>query len=92
MKSPAEPMVRGLSGRWSKRASNLRSAGATTDDNRLRWLGGEAFEDERCVRRRIRDVRRRRAWFLLNVGEQLGLNRGGRALLLRMIAGETAGP
>jgi|HubBroStandDraft_2_1064218.scaffolds.fasta_scaffold47682_2 hypothetical protein len=32
-----------------------------------------------CVRRRIRDVRRRCAWFLLNVGEQPGLNRGGRA-------------
>ena len=30
-------------------------------------------------------------WFLLDVGEQPGLNRGGRALLLRMIAGETAG-
>src|SRR5207253_10743816 len=36
-------------------------------------------------------IRRRRAWFLLDVGEQPGLNRGGRALLLRMIAGETAG-
>jgi hypothetical protein len=35
-------------------------------------------------------ARRRRAWFLLDVGEQPGLNRGGRALLLRMIAAETA--
>jgi hypothetical protein len=30
-------------------------------------------QQEGCVRRRIRDVRRRRAWFLLNVGEQPGL-------------------
>ena len=41
--------------------------------------------------RRIRDIRRRRAWFLLDLGERPGLNRDGRALLLRMIAGETAG-
>ena len=37
--------------------------------------------DERCVRRRIRDIRRRRASFFLDLGEQPGLNRGGRALL-----------
>jgi hypothetical protein len=41
--------------------------------------------DERCVRRRIRDIRRRRASFFLDLGEQPGLTRGGRALLLRMI-------
>jgi hypothetical protein len=33
----------------------------------------------------------RRASFFLDLGEQPGLNRRGRALLLRMIVGETAG-
>jgi hypothetical protein len=60
-------------------------------DDRLRSLGGEAFGDERCVRRRIRDIRRRRASFFLDLGEQPTLKRNGRALLLRMIVGETAG-
>jgi hypothetical protein len=50
-----------------------------------------AFGDERCVQRRIRDIRRRRTSFFLDLGEQPGLNRRGRALLLRMIVGETAG-
>jgi hypothetical protein len=63
----------------------------TTRDDRLRSLGGEVLGDERCVRRRIRDIRRGRASFFLDLGEQPGLNRGGRALLLRMIVGETAG-
>src|SRR5712671_7854836 len=60
-------------------------------NDRLRSLGGEVLEDERCVRRRIRDIRRRRPSFFLDLGEQPGLNRSGRALLLRMIVGETAG-
>jgi hypothetical protein len=76
---------------WSKQDSNPRSPRTTTRDDRLRSLGGEVLGDERCVRRRIRDIRRRRASFFLDLGEQPGLNRGGRALLLRMIVGETAG-
>jgi hypothetical protein len=56
-----------------------------------RSLLHKAFGDERCIRRRISDIRRRRAWFLADVGEQPCLYRGGRPLLLRMIAGEKAG-
>jgi len=63
----------------------------TTRDDRLRSLGGEVLGDERCVRRRLRDICRRRASFFVDLGEQPGLNRGGRTLLLRMIVGETAG-
>jgi hypothetical protein len=59
-----------------------------TGDDRARSLGGEAFGDERCVRRRIRDIRRRRASFFLDLGEQPTLKCSGRALLLRMIVGE----
>ena len=77
--------------RWSKQDSNRRSPRRTTRDDRLWSLGGEVLGDERCVRRRIRDIRRRRGSFFLDLSEQPGLNRGGRALLLRMIAGETAG-
>ena len=44
--------------------------GATTRDNRVRSLGGEAFGDERCVRRPIRDIRRRRGSFFLDLSEQ----------------------
>src|SRR6266403_4890226 len=77
--------------RWSKQDSNPRSPRTTTRDDRLRSLGGEVLGDERCVRRHIRDIRRRRASFFLDLGEQPGLNRGGRALLLRMIVSETAG-
>ena len=69
----------------------VRAAGVNFADSRLRSLGGKVLGDERCVRRRIRDIRRRRASFFLDLGEQPGLNRGGRALLLRMIVGETAG-
>jgi hypothetical protein len=64
--------------RWSKQDSNPRSPRTTTRDDRLRSLGGEVLGDERCVRRRIRDIRRRRASFFLDLGEQPGLNRGGR--------------
>jgi hypothetical protein len=80
-----------LTPRWRKRDSNPGPLGATTRDDRLRSLDGEAFGDERCVQRRIRDIRRRRASFFLDLGEQPGLNHHGRALLLRMIVGETAG-
>src|SRR3954447_8965913 len=54
-------------------------------------LGGEAFGDERLVRRRVRDIRRRCSSFFLDLGEQPGLGGGGRPLLLRVIAGEAAG-
>src|SRR5437763_65413 len=67
-----------------------RSLEPTMRDDRLRSLGGEAFGDERCVRHRIRDIRRRRASFFLDLGEQPTLKRGSRALLRRMIVGETA--
>ena len=46
---------------------------------------------ERLVRRRFRDIRVRPGPVLLSVGEQPGLYRGVRPLLLRMIVGETAG-
>jgi hypothetical protein len=84
-------MVRGLSGRWSKRILTVGSLGATTRDNRVRSLGGEAFGDERCVRRRIRDIRRRRGSFFLDLSEQPHPCHIGHPLLLRMIVGETAG-
>jgi hypothetical protein len=54
-------------------------------------LGGEAFGGERLVRRRFRDIRRRRVSFFLDLGEQPGLDLSGRPVLLRMILGETAG-
>ena len=57
----------------------------------MRSLGGEAFGDERCAQRRTRGIPRRRASFFLDLGEQPGLSRRGRALLLCMIVGETAG-
>jgi hypothetical protein len=33
------------------------------------WLGGEAFAGEPLVRRRVRDIRRRRGSFFLDLGE-----------------------
>jgi hypothetical protein len=57
----------------------------------VRSLGGEAFGDERCAQRRTRGISRRRASFFLDLGVQPGLSRRGRALLLCMIVGETAG-
>ena len=69
----------------------LGPLGATTRDNRVRSLGGEAFGDERCVRRGIRDIRRRRGSFFLDLSEQPHPRHVGRPLLLRMIVGETAG-
>jgi len=47
----------------------------TTRDDRLRSLGGEVLGDERCVRRRLRDICRQRASFFLDLDEQPGLNR-----------------
>ena len=64
---------------------------AMTRDNRVRSLGGEAFGDERCVRCRIRYIRRRRGSFFLDVSEQPHPRHVGRPLLLSMIVGETAG-
>jgi hypothetical protein len=43
------------------------------------------------VRHRFRDVCRLRGRFFRDPGEQPGPDRGGRPLLLRMVAGETAG-
>jgi hypothetical protein len=54
-------------------------------------LGGKAFGGEWLIRRRARDIRRRRGSFFLDPGEQSGLNRGGRPLLFNMIVGETTG-
>src|SRR6516162_2098420 len=56
-----------------------------------RSLGGEAFEGEWLVRRPFSDIRRRSGSFFLDLGEQPGLGRGGRPLLLRVIMGERAG-
>ena len=96
MKSSAERMVSGLSGRWTKRDSDLRSA--RSNDGRQSVAGAR----RRGVRRRtMRPAPYPRCpptarvvssqCGRVNVGEQPGLDRGGRALLLRMIAGETAG-
>ena len=57
-----------------------------------RSLGGKAFGDEWLVRRRFRDIRRRRGPFFGDLGEQPSLNRGLRPLLLRMIVGKGGGP
>src|SRR5246127_3751885 len=51
---------------------------------------GEASGDEPCVRRRIRDIRRRRGSFFLDLSEQRHPRHVGRPLLLRMIVGKTA--
>ena len=64
---------------------------ARTRDNWLPSLGGEALGDERCVRRRIGDISRRRAWVFSRSERATGLNRRGRPLLLRMIVGKAAG-
>jgi hypothetical protein len=55
-----------------------------------RSLGGEAFGGERLVWRRVRHIGRLGGSFFLDLGEQPGLDRGGRPLLLRMIVRETA--
>ena len=57
---------------WSKQDSNPRSPRTTTRDDRLRSLGGEVLGDERCVRRRVRDIRRRRASFFLDLARKSG--------------------
>src|ERR1700719_419059 len=54
-------------------------------------LGGEAFAREWLVRRGIRGIRRRGGPFFLDLGEEPGLNRGGRPLLLRMVLSKAAG-
>jgi predicted nucleic acid-binding protein len=56
-----------------------------------RPLGGEAFGDEWLVRRRCSDIRCRRGSLFLDLGEQPGLDRGGRPRSLRIVMGETAG-
>jgi hypothetical protein len=57
----------------------------------LRRLGGKAFGDDRLTVRRVRAIRRRCLPLFPDLGQQPGLKRGGRPLLLRMIVGETAG-
>jgi hypothetical protein len=54
-------------------------------------LGGEAVGSEPLVRDGVRDIRRRRGSFFLDLGEQPGLGRGGRPLSLRIVIGEVAG-
>jgi hypothetical protein len=59
-----------------------------------RPFGGEAteaFGGEWLMRRHAPDIRRRRASFFVDPGEQPGPNRGGRPLLFSMIVGETTG-
>jgi hypothetical protein len=54
-------------------------------------LGGEAFGGERLFQRRVRAIRRRRASFFLDLGEEPSLNRSVRPLSLRVVIGQTAG-
>jgi predicted nucleic acid-binding protein len=56
-----------------------------------RPLGGEAFGDERLVRRRCSDIRSGLGSLFLDLSEQPGLDRGGRSRSLRIVMGETAG-
>src|SRR4051794_22484334 len=53
-----------------------------------RSLGGEAFGGARLVPRHVRDIRRPHGSCSLDLGKQPGFDRGGRALLLRLIVGE----
>ena len=46
-------------------------------------LGGQTLGGERVARRRSRDTRYRRGSFFCDLGQQPGLNGGGRLLLLR---------
>jgi hypothetical protein len=76
---------------WRKRDSNCRSRlGSEQSGLRRRSLSGESFGGEWLVRRCFPDTRGRGSFFP-DLGEQPGLNRGGRPLSLRIVTGEMAG-